>query len=121
MIGWGSILYGAALSAGLGAVAIVVGVRERRLGILTPAIASTLVAPIAWNAILRATHAREFFTDAPTKLFPVSWQDTGSGVFTLALGSLVLGALRPRERAGKVLAVSAVAALVAFLVDIYLY
>jgi hypothetical protein len=35
---------------------------------------------LAWNAILRATHASQFFTDAPLRLLPASWQDTGLGV-----------------------------------------
>ncbi|MFF1899088.1 hypothetical protein [Streptomyces sp. NPDC058206] len=39
---------------------------------------------MAWNAILRAAHGEQFFTYAPVIVFPVSWQDTGSGVFTLA-------------------------------------
>lgn len=28
---------------------------------------------------------------APVPVFPVSWQDTGSGVFTIALAAVVLG------------------------------
>jgi len=47
--------------------------------------------PAAWNAILNTVRAPEFFTDAPIPVFPISWQDTGSGVFTLALGALMLG------------------------------
>ncbi|WP_051735960.1 hypothetical protein [Amycolatopsis rifamycinica] len=39
------------------------------------------LGPAAWNAILNAVHAPGFFTDAPIPVFPVSRQDTGSGVF----------------------------------------
>jgi chromate transporter len=40
----------------------------------TAAAAGALSGPIAWNAILRATNARQFFTDAPIPIFPISWQ-----------------------------------------------
>jgi hypothetical protein len=121
MIGWGTILYGAALSGVFTATALRLGLRERRAAMVGPAVLAALVAPIGWNAILRATHAREFFTDAPTGAFPVSWQDTGSGVFTVAVASVLLGALHRRAPAGRVLALAGLAGLVAFLVDIYLY
>jgi hypothetical protein len=32
-----------------------------------------------------------FFTDAPIRVFPASWQDTGSGVCALAAAVLVVG------------------------------
>ena len=68
-----------------------------------------------------ATEADGFFVDIPFKPFPVSWQDTGSGVFTLAAASLFLGLALPREAAARVLSWALTAAAVAFLVDIYLY
>src|SRR4051812_1843665 len=34
--------------------------------------------------ILRSAGAPTFFHDAPVAVLPASWQDTGSGVFTLA-------------------------------------
>ena len=121
MISWGTILYGAALSAVFAAVALVVALRERRPTMLLPAVLVAFAAPIGWNAILHATHAGTFFTDAPIALFPISWQDTGSGVFTLAAGSVVLGTLHRQAPAGRVLTVAGLAGAVAFLVDIYLY
>ena len=46
----------------------------------------------------RAGNASDgFFVDIPFKPFPVSWQDTGSGVFTLAVASLFLGVALRRE------------------------
>ena len=121
MIGWDRILYGAALSA-LFAVGGLAVLGTRRIAILATAGVSALVAPIGWNAVLRATHAREFFTDAPLDAFPVSWQDTGSGVVTVAVAAVLLGlgALRaaPARRA-VLLALGA--GLAALLVDVYLY
>jgi hypothetical protein len=121
MIDWGTILYGAVLSAVIAASALVV-VGERRGSILGVGTLSTLIAPIAWNAILRATHARQFFTDAPIAVLPASWQDTGSGVFTLAATCLLLAAVVPDEPLRRaVLRTAFVCGLIAFLVDVYLY
>lgn len=89
--------------------------------IATTAIA-TAAGPAVWNAILNSLRAPEFFVDAPIPLFPISWQDTGSGVFALALAALVLGlgplAAEPGRRVALTALLSGVSAL---LVDIYLY
>ncbi len=123
MIDWPRIFYGAALSTVIAAVVFVLARRERRAIVLVPALAATFLGPLAWNAILHraATEADGFFVDIPFKPFPVSWQDTGSGVFTLAAASLFLGLALPREAAARVLSWALTAAAVAFLVDIYLY
>lgn len=122
MLSWTDILYGAALSALLAGIVTAVVANERRglLGLLSGLAA--FVAPMLWNAILLATHANEFFTDAPLKFLPASWQDTGSGVFALALAAMVLGfgplAFDPARRA---MAFAVVTGLSAFVVDVYLY
>jgi hypothetical protein len=123
VIDWPQIFYGAALSSALAAAVFVVVRRERTAAVLIPVLAAAFLGPLAWNAILHrvATDADGFFVDIPFKPFPVSWQDTGSGVFTLAAASLFLGVVLPHERARRVLGWAATAALVAFLVDIYLY
>ncbi len=123
MIGWGQVLYGATLTAVIAALVFFFVRRERSTAVLVSAIASAFLGPLAWNAILHraATEADGFFVDIPFKPFPVSWQDTGSGVFTLAVASLLLGLALRRESAGRVLGLAATAAAVAFLVDIYLY
>jgi hypothetical protein len=87
MISWSSIVYGAALSAVL-AAALARG--HRITAALTCAVA-VAAGPVAWNAILRATHASRFFHDAPIAVMPASRQDTGSGVFTLAAAALLTG------------------------------
>jgi hypothetical protein len=98
MISWATIFYGAALSALLAG------------------------ALVAWNAILRATHADSFFTDAPMRILPASWQDAGSGVFALATAALILG-LGPLRTlpARRVVSLCLLTGLAAFLVDVYLY
>ena len=123
MISWGQIFYGAALSTVVAAVVFVVVKRERRPRALVAALAATFLGPLTWNAILhRAGNPSDgFFVDIPFKPFPVSWQDTGSGVFTLAVASVLLGVALPRDPARRVLGLAALAATIAFLVDIYFY
>lgn len=120
MISWGTILGGAALTVLFTAVLLVV-LRERRPWVIAASLASALAGPIAWNAILHRVHGAEFFVDIPFKPFPISWQDTGSGVFTLAAASILVGVVLRNEPAGRVLRLSAALGLVALLVDIYLY
>ncbi|MFF4759380.1 hypothetical protein [Streptomyces sp. NPDC001292] len=121
MIGWGQIVYGAVLSAVVAAVLIAITRGRSRAVVATGALAAA-VGPLAWNAILRAAHGDQFFTDAPVIFFPVSWQDTGSGVFTLAAASLGYGlgplAAQPTRTSIRYALLAAVAAL---LVDVYLY
>jgi hypothetical protein len=77
---------------------------------------------LAWNAILRVTHASQFFTDAPLRLLPASWQDTGSGVFALAAAAELLG-VGPLTTTltRRTIGLPALCGLAAFLVDVYLY
>ncbi|MFI2206552.1 hypothetical protein ACH47Z_38570 [Streptomyces sp. NPDC020192] len=67
-------------------------------------------------------YGNQFFTDVPVTVFPVSWQDTGSGVFTVAAASLgyELGTLagQPARTSVRHAFLAAGAAMV---VDIYLY
>jgi hypothetical protein len=91
MLSWRVIAYGAALSALAAALLVGIGGRERRLSVLACAAVSALLGAAAWNAILHATHANQFFHDAPITVFPISWQDTGSGVFSVAVATVLLG------------------------------
>jgi hypothetical protein len=122
MIGWSQIIYGAALSAVLSGLVLLAVARPRQLTVILAGAAGAAGGPIAWNAILHTTHARQFFTDAPIAILPASWQDTGSGVFTLALTALLLGA-GPLATAStrRSIALALTCALTAFGVDVYLY
>lgn len=122
MLSWGVIAYGAGLSALMAVVVVLVLGRERRPGVLAVVAVGAFAGPVAWNAILRATAANQFFHDAPVAVFPVSWQDTGSGVFTVAVLALLLGfgplRARPSHRAALLALLGGLSALV---IDIYLY
>ena len=122
MISWSTIAYGAALSAVLAGILVALAARGQRVPAAVGAAVGAAAGPVAWNAILRATHANTFFTDAPIAVLPASWQDTGSGVFALAATALVLG-LGPLggSTGRRTVLLSLLAGLAAFLVDVYLY
>jgi hypothetical protein len=63
-----------------------------------------------------------FFHDAPVVVFPVSYQDTGSGVFATAAAALILGFGMLRTATGRTVALaSLLCGLSALVVDVYLY
>jgi hypothetical protein len=118
-----TMFFGAVLSAVAALVLLLLVRREHRAGVLATAAGAALLMPILWNSILTWTGAVGLFShDLPFPPFPVSWQDTGTGVFTLAGTALALmvGPCR-RDRARSVAATTAVTALAALLVDVYLY
>jgi hypothetical protein len=118
----GRILYGVTLTAiGLAGLTLVVP-RWRRLGLFLTAVVGASVAVLSWQFVLRATHASQFFTDLPFRPFPVSWQDTGSGVVAFAVTALLLayGPMR-KQPAPEAASLALAAGAVALLVDIYLY
>lgn len=115
--------YGAVLSAVVAALLVAFAARDRNRAVLATAAGSALLAPLCWNSILRVTGATGAFShDLPFRPFPISWQDVGSGVYTLALASaaLSLGAAASR-RPAEAFRLAAWTALGALLVDIYLY
>jgi hypothetical protein len=120
MLSWSTITYGAALSGAGAGILVAAVARPRRIAVIATAVASAFLGPLAWNAILRATGGSAFFHDAAIAAFPVSWQDTGSGVFTLATATVLLGlASMAREPGRRLLIVGLLAAIPALLVDVY--
>jgi hypothetical protein len=121
MLSWAVIAYGGALSALL-AVLLALAARERAPAVLVVIAAGAFAGPVGWNAILRATAANQFFVDAPIPVFPISWQDTGSGVFALAILAVILGIGPLRTRSGaRLTLLSLLGGLAALIVDVYLY
>ena len=119
MIGWGAILYGAALGAVVAVAAVALILRERDPRTLGVVAFTAIVGAIAWNAVLHSAGSDDFFHDAPVKVFPLSWQDCGTGVWTLAVAGVAQGLTQSNARKGVVVAV--ITAVAAWLVDIYLY
>ena len=123
MISWGSILYGTVLSALAALLLVFLAVRRRdqRYETLAVAAVSGALGPLLWNSILHHVGGREFFVDAPVAVMPASWQDTGSGVFTVAVAAVLFG-FGPESRSGRQTAsLALLCGLGAFLVDVYLY
>ena len=122
MLAWTTIFYGAALSALGAAIVVALAARESRLLTALTAAVGAFAGPVTWNAILRSTHATQFFVDAQVPVLPASWQDTGSGVFAIAVTTVLLG-IGPlgAHPARRTTALALLAGLVAFLVDVYLY
>ncbi|KRE68492.1 hypothetical protein ASG92_01050 [Arthrobacter sp. Soil736] len=115
-------LLGAVLSA-LAAGVVAGFLRVRRIGVLLSVAGAALVMPLCWNSILNWTGATGLFShDLPFALFPVSWQDTGSGVFTLAGAGMVLmlGSGR-NDSPRRLAALAGAAAAAALVVDVYFY
>jgi hypothetical protein len=122
MLAWATIFYGAALSALAALVLVFLVAREKHLGTLVAVAVGTFAGPFAWNAILRAVNAPQFFVDAPLPVFPVSWQDTGSGVFAFAALALVLGVGPLRSAPARRLVLFAgLGSIAALVVDVFLY
>jgi len=121
MPSWGAVVWGIVASAVLAVVLVRFALRERRPSVLFAGATAALVAPLLWDLILRHTGG-DFFVDAPGLVFPVSFEDTGSGVFATALGALLLGFGPLRADSGRRVALTAlVCGVAAQLVDIYLY
>jgi hypothetical protein len=121
MPSWGAVAYGVVVSGVVAALALVLILRERRSTVIATAAAAAALAPLCWDLILRHTGG-DFFVDAPGVVFPISFEDTGSGVFATALSALMLGFGPLHAATGRRLALSAtLCGLAALLVDIYLY
>ena len=113
---------GTALSAALAAALVVALGRCRPPMVLGASVAAFLM-PLAWNLIVRDTGATGRFShDLPFRAFPISWQDTGSAVFTLAGASAVLALGSGRgDRPDRVSHWALLAAVAALLIDVYTY
>jgi hypothetical protein len=115
----GSMLYGAAPSVVAAALLVAFVGTDRGPRVLVTVGLAAFVMPIWWNLILRWTGATGAFShDRPFPPFPVSWQDTGSGVVTRAWAAITLTVgVRATEPAGRVGRTAMWTALGAFLID----
>lgn len=122
-MGTGSMLYGAALSAVAAVLLVAFVAKDRRPGVLISVGLAASLMPIWWNLILRWTGATGAFShDIPFRPFPISWQDTGSGVFALAGASVLLAlGVGAKEPAARIARLALWTGLAALLVDIYTY
>lgn len=118
---WGATIWGILASAALALIGARFLLRERRLPVLAATALAALLGPLLWDLVLRHTGGK-FFVDAPGYVFPVSYEDTGSGVFATAIAVLLLGFGALRTATGRQVASNAlICGAAALLVDIYLY
>lgn len=121
MPSWGATIWGVVASGLLAAVLGRFALRQRRPAVLLAMTAAAFLGPLLWDLILRHTGG-DFFVDAPGYVFPVSFEDTGSGVFAVAIAGLVLGFGPQRRDTGRVVALGALlCGVAALVVDVYLY
>lgn len=118
---WAATTWGVLASAALAVIGVWLLLKERRISVLAASAASALLGPLLWDLILRHTGGK-FLVDAPGYVFPVSYEDIGSGVFATAIAALLLGFGPLRAETGRRVALNVlICGLAAFLVDIYLY
>jgi hypothetical protein len=118
---WGAVVWGVVASGVVAVVLFFFILHVRARGTLAAAAVAAMLGPLLWDLILRHT-AGNFFVDAPGVVFPISFEDLGSGVFATAIAALVLGLGPLRAATGARAAwASLLCGLAALLVDIYLY
>ena len=114
--------YGAALSGLLAFVLVWFVAKERAPSVLVTCVLSAIVMPLCWNTMLRLSGATGILShDLAFRPFPMSLQDTGTGVFTLAGAATALGLFSGDAPARRTTVLALWTALAALLVDIYLY
>ena len=85
------------------------GRRNNRFAVAT---ATTFVAVILWNLVVRRADASGFIREAPG--IPVTWQDVGTGAVVLCVTVLTYGlVVEPLEPARKVVGASTLAGVIA--------
>lgn len=119
VLSWWWLLFGAIVGPLVAAVALwITGVRSRRS--LAVAGAGVLVGTVVWNVMLNVRQAVEIDVDVPFVLFPISWQDAGTGVFAFAFTTAALLSSVHRDQPGhRTLKVAGVAAMTALIIDVY--
>ncbi len=118
---WGAVVFGVVASGVLVVLFFAVVLHERRQQVLLASAVAAMLGPLLWDLVLRRTGG-DFFVDAPGYVFPVSFEDAGSGVLALAIGAIVLGLGPLRGEPGRRVAVlSGFCGLAALLADTYLY
>ncbi|MHB8671203.1 MAG: hypothetical protein ACYDAD_11725 [Acidimicrobiales bacterium] len=118
MFAWDSVV-GFAVLAGVLAAAASAATGWARTGYRWAVAGSATTAGFgAWYAVLNATHAAGFNTDAP--IVGLSWADGGSGVFAFVVAALALGLwAEPDQPARRVIACAALAGAVAAGLDLF--
>lgn len=116
---WSHVLFGSLVGPVVGIAALWV-FRERHHPTLAISAVAVFTGTWLWNGMLNVRHATMIDGDIPFKPFPISWQDTGTGIFALAFATAALLATVHRHEPGhRTLKIAGIAAVAALLMDIY--
>ena len=118
---WRTVVIGC-ISGALAGTVVLWLLHERRARTLAVTALAVFAGSFLWNFMLNVRHAGVIDGDIPFALFPISWQDVGTGVFSFAAVALALTATIHRARPGReVLKIAGTASLAALIVDIYFW
>ena len=118
---WSHIVGGSIAGVIVGLV-VLFAIGERQPRTLAVTAVGVMAGTWLWNAMLNIRHAAVIDGDIPFTPFPISWQDTGTGVFVFAFAAVLLLATVMRAEPGiRTLKVAGIAAAAACVVDIYFW
>ena len=116
---WSHVLFGSLVGPIVG-IAALWALRERHRPTLAVSAVAVFAGTWLWNAMLNVRHATMIDGDIPFKPFPISWQDTGTGIFAFAFATAALLATVHRQEPGhRSLKIAGIAAAAALVMDIY--
>lgn len=118
---WSTVIAGSIVGA-LAGTGVLWALGERAPQTLIATALAVFAGTFLWNFMLNVRHAGVIDGDIPFALFPISWQDTGTGIFSFGAAALTLMATTHRNEPGRhTLKVAGLAALTAFLIDVYFW
>jgi hypothetical protein len=116
---WSTVAFGSIIGP-LVSTAVLWILRERNPKALIVTALGVCAGTLLWNIMLNIRHADVIDGDIAFKPFPISWQDTGTGVFSFAFAAAVLLATAHRNEPGhRTLKIAGVAAFAAIMMDVY--
>ncbi len=116
---WSHVLFGSIVGP-IVSVAALWALRGRHRTTLAVSAVAVFAGTWLWNVMLNVRHATMIDGDIPFKPFPISWQDTGTGIFAFAFTAAALLATVHRHQPGfRTLKIAGIAATAALVMDIY--
>ena len=116
---WSHVLFGSLVGPALAVVLLWVAKERRPLTWAIVALAAC-AGTWVWNAMLNIRHASVVDGDIPFKPFPISWQDTGTAVFSFTAITLALLAHIHRDEPGRrTFKIAGIATLAVLVMDVY--
>jgi hypothetical protein len=116
---WSQVLFGSLIGPAVGVVVLWLA-KEREPRTLLVTAGAVCAGTWLWNTMLNIRRANVIDGDLSFALFPISWQDTGTGVFAFAFAAGALLATVNRDEPGyRTLKCAGIAAATALVMDVY--